>query len=124
MLTATDVAKVCHAANAELCRVNNDWSQFPWIDAPQWARDSAVNGVIFHVENPGATPEDSHRNWMREKAQDGWMYGPKKDPEFKTHPCMVSYDRLLPEQRAKDHLFRAIVHALKPFMALDAKEQP
>lgn len=33
----------------------------------------------------------------------------------KTHPCLVEYENLPPEQRAKDHLFKAIVDALAPF---------
>lgn len=28
----------------------------------------------------------------------------------------MPYDKLPPEQQAKDHLFRAIVHALRPFI--------
>lgn len=42
----------------------------------------------------------------------GWKYGPVKDPERKEHPCFVPYDGLPPEQRAKDYLFRAVVHQL------------
>lgn len=43
------------------------------------------------------------------------MYGEVKDAEKKTHPCIMSYDALPPEQRTKDHLFGAAVRA-----ALDA----
>lgn len=122
MLTAHDIARVCHAANAELCRINKDWTQQPWDDAPQWARDSAVNGVVLHLENPATTAEESHESWCAEKLANGWMYGPEKDATRKTHPCLVGYDSLPPEQRAKDHLFRAVVHALAPFAALVNKE--
>lgn len=49
---------------------------------------------------------------MAQKANDGWVYGPVKDPEAKTHPCMVPFDELPYVQRKKDAIFRAMVHAL------------
>lgn len=111
-----DIASICHAANAELCRSIGDNSQPSWDDAPDWQKDSAANGVQFHLDNPSAGPEASHNNWLLQKRDEGWRYGLTKDPEAKTHPCFVQFDKLPPEQQAKDHLFRAIVHALKPFV--------
>ena len=35
-----------------------------------------------------------------------------KDAERKEHPCCVPYDALPVEQKTKDYLFRAVVHAL------------
>jgi hypothetical protein len=35
-----------------------------------------------------------------------------KDPDAKTHPCILPYHELPLEQRLKDSLFMAIVHAL------------
>jgi hypothetical protein len=118
MLTATDIARICHAANAELCSINEDWSQQPWGEAPKWARDSAIDGVALHLTHPETTPEESHSAWMRAKLATGWSYGPEKNPDLKTHPCMVPYDQLPPEQRAKDHLFKAVVQALAPFVGV------
>ena len=69
-------------------------------------------GVLFHLENE-VTPEQSHVSWMREKTDNGWVYGEVKDPENKTHPCIVDYDKLPQEQRVKDHLFKAIVDSFK-----------
>lgn len=106
------IAEVCHEANRAYCLAIGDDSQPHWDDAPDWQRESAINGVQFHADNPGSTPEDSHVSWMVEKAQAGWGYGEEKDPEAKTHPCMVPYERLPGEQRRKDSLFMAIVHAL------------
>jgi hypothetical protein len=50
---------------------------------------------------------------MADKVAAGWHYGEVKDAEAKTHPCMVAYEELPFEQRVKDHVFRAIVSALK-----------
>lgn len=112
-LTAEHIARVCHEANRAYCLALGDSSQPHWDDAPAWQRDSAVNGVRFHIENPTAGPEGSHDNWWHQKQVAGWEYGPVKDAAKKTHPCMVPYEQLSPQQRAKDRLFVNIVHALK-----------
>lgn len=105
-------ARVCHEANRAWCLACGDASQPAWHDAPQWQLDSAIDGVRFHLDNPDAGDSASHDNWMRHKLADGWTYGEVKDPEAKTHPCMVPFDQLPPEQQTKDRLFRAIVHAI------------
>ena len=109
------IASVAHEANRMFCRAHGDFSQPEWGDAPEWQIESAIDGVLFHMANPSAGPEASHNNWCAMKASNGWTYGLVKDPEAKTHPCMVPFDQLPLEQQAKDHLFRAIVHALAPF---------
>lgn len=111
------VAAICHDANRRYCIENGDMSQPAWEDAPDWQRASAINGVIFHLHNPDAGPSGSHENWMRTKEAEGWTYGDVKDPERKTHPCMIPYEDLPFEQRMKDHLFVAIVHAFTPRVA-------
>lgn len=112
MLEIHEIAKVCHEANRAYCQTIGDNSQLPWEECPDWQRQSAINGVEFHKNNPNSMPEDSHNNWMREKIADGWVYGEVKDPQAKTHPCIVEYDQLPIEQRRKDSLFIAIVRSL------------
>lgn len=107
------IARICHEANKAYCDVLGDYSQKHWWFAPEWQRESARNGVKFHMENPEAGDAASHENWMNEKLKDGWVYGKVKDAELKTHHCLVPFDQLPPEQQKKDKLFRAIVHALK-----------
>lgn len=106
------IAQVAHEANRAWCEVCGDGTQPPWQDAPDWQRESAVQGVLFHVTHPDAGPEASHENWRKHKLAEGWTYGPEKDPDAKTHPCLVPFEELPAEQQAKDHLFRAVVHAL------------
>lgn len=106
------IAKICHEANRAYCETIGDHSQPSWDLAPSWQRESAIAGVQKHLAAP-LTPEQSHESWLEQKRADGWVYGPEKDPEKKTHPCMVPYADLPKEQRAKDHLFGAIVAALK-----------
>lgn len=103
------IAKRCHEVNRAYSMAIGDDVQLSWEQAPQWQRDSAINGVKFHIENPDATPEQSHNQWMVEKKRDGWVYGPIKDEVNKTHPCMKPYGELPLEQRVKDTLFLTIV---------------
>lgn len=107
------IAQVAHEINKAYCEALGDNSQTSWEDAPQWQKESAVLGVIFHMENPDAGPDASHSSWMKQKLEDGWVYGPVKDAEKKQHPCIVPFDLLPVEQKAKDFLFRQVVHSLK-----------
>ena len=66
-----------------------------------------------------------HERWMAARQQDGWRPGPRKDADAKTHPCLVPYDQLPPDDQEKDrHAVRQIpamlaavgfrVHRLNP----------
>jgi hypothetical protein len=107
-----EIARVCHEANRAYCRSLGDITQLNWTMAPGWQRESAINGVKFNIANPDAPASASHDNWLKEKLENGWTYGPVKDADAKTHPCCVSYEELPVEQRRKDALFKAIVAAL------------
>lgn len=107
------IAELCHEVNRIYCESHGDFSQVPWEQAPQWQKESALNGVLFHIQNPNAGPSASHDNWMREKVEQGWVWGPVKDPERKEHPCIVPYEALPEQQRYKDHLFVTIVKACR-----------
>jgi hypothetical protein len=111
-MTIIEVAAVCHDANRSLCKSLGDNSQSVWEEAPDWQKESAVKGVEFCLANPEAPPSANHESWLDQKLADGWVYGPVKDVETKTHPCIVPYADLPVEQQAKDHLFKAIVAAL------------
>lgn len=106
------IARVCHEANRALCEAFGDHSQKPWGEAEQWQRDSAVRGVRFALDNPEAPPSAQHEAWLADKVADGWTYGPVKDAAAKYHPCCVPYEKLPPEQKAKDYVFKAVVRAL------------
>jgi hypothetical protein len=116
-MNTEDIAKVAHNVNKAYCESIGDHSQPSWEDAPEWQKSSAINGVNFHLNNPNATPEQSHESWLKQKQEEGWKYGTEKNPETKEHPCFLPYDQLPQEQRSKDYLFRSIIHSLKPFMA-------
>lgn len=91
-----NVSQVCHEVNKSYCEAIGDMNQVPWSDAPEWQKESALKGVYLHMTNPGATPEDSHNAWLKEKQDTGWKYGPVKDVELKEHPCYRPYKELPP----------------------------
>ena len=107
------IAEVAHQVNKAYCEAIGDDSQVDWEFAPFWQKDSAILGVNFHRKHPEADPKASHKSWLQVKADDGWTYGIEKDGDLKTHPCFLPYEELPVEQKAKDYIFRAIVHALK-----------
>lgn len=107
------IARVCHEVNRWWCIQNGDMSQKPWDYAEEWQRDSAIKGVQFTIENPDAGDSAQHNAWMADKVADGWVYGQVKDPEKKTHPCIVPFDQLPEFQQKKDELFRKTVFAMK-----------
>ncbi len=110
-MKTVQIAKTCHEVNKAFCESIGDNSQPSWDDAPDWQRESAINGVNFHLENPDSKPSDSHDNWMKEKSEAGWKFGDVKDAKKKEHPCMVAYDKLPKEQQTKDALFISVVRS-------------
>ena len=109
MLTDKEIRKIaviCHNLNNAFCKIIGEPQQPEWGKLPSHIKLSAINGVKHIIENPSVTPEESHDNWCRFKEYDGWKYGVKKDEKLKTHPNLVSYKELSPDQKFKDHLFR------------------
>jgi hypothetical protein len=115
IVSIIDIAKTCHEANRAYCRSLGDFSQSSWQEAPEWQQKSIISGVCAIIRDPQITPEDSHQNWMKQKILDGWTYDVIKDITAKTHPCLLPYDKLPKEQKAKDFIFGAIVRSLMHF---------
>lgn len=115
-MNVKDVAKICHNVNKAFCEAYGDMSQPDWNVAPAWQKESAIDGVRYHLEHPTALPSDSHEKWYSFKQHEGWVFGTIKDPILKTHPCMVPYNDLPVEQRAKDYIFKEICHQLKEYV--------
>jgi len=107
------IAQVAHEINRAFCQSIGDGSQPLWEFAPDWQKESAINGVNFHLANPDAKPSNSHESWLKQKEIDGWKYGPVKDASKKEHPCFVPYEELPTEQKSKDYLFKQVVESLK-----------
>ncbi|MBI5583765.1 MAG: NAD-binding protein [Deltaproteobacteria bacterium] len=103
-------------------------SLVPWEVLPEYLKESNRQqadhiGVKLKAVNCGIAPltdweagdfqfsdeevillaQMEHTRFMEEKKAAGWIYGPgKKDPKRKTHPCLLSWDGLPPEEQIKD----------------------
>jgi len=104
-MKTTDIARICHEANRGYCMAIGDDSQHSWDSAPDWQRESVISGVSYVMEHPKVTPEEIHGNWLKEKAEQGWKYGPRKDEHEKVHPCFLPWSQLHEEDKVKDTLF-------------------
>ena len=115
-MTREDIAKVSYEVNRAYCESLGDHSFGPWEEAPEWQKIANRAGVAFHLCHPAALPSASHESWLEMKEKDGWVWGPRKDPEKKEHPCMVPFHRLPQDQQSKDFIFKAVVESLKGFL--------
>lgn len=125
-LSSKNIAEVCHEANRALQHIfgeNNP--SFTWHFESKLIRDSALFGVRLAIE--GKTPEELHEAWVQYKVNEGWVYGPEKSEAAMTHPLLVGYDELPPEQKLKDKVFQAIVLAMRDDLSVNddwADEEP
>lgn len=46
--------------------------------------------------------ENTHDVWAKNRIEDGWKYGSKRDDDKKHHPCLVPYDELPDSEKAYD----------------------
>jgi len=118
-LTIEQIAEITHDINREYCKQIGDDSQPYWGFAPEWQKESAIQGVKEIIERKTKTFEDQHNSWMKWKFDRGWKYGALKDPEKKEHPCLVPYSKLELKHKIKDELFRNTVKALLPLLEDD-----
>ncbi len=110
-------ARAAHEANRAYCIYLGDHSQKSWDEAESWQQGSAVAGVAGVMACNG--PRESHESWLKNKREDGWVYGEVKDPEKRTHPCMVEYDDLPDDQKMKDEIFVSVVRAMMKALGIN-----
>lgn len=126
MLLSIDVAqiaKVCHEANRAWCQTLGDLSTPTWESATQAQRDSMITGVLFRLNNPGASAGASHDAWMKSKVCAGWTLGIVKDEAIKQHPSLVPFDQLPLSVQTKDFLFAGIVKAVCAAVVMSGPSQ-
>lgn len=86
----------------------------PIIPEPYELRDEAFRtqfaGVIAMMCGPDRknSPEELHDDWVKAYEAMGWVHGPTRDVEAKTHPDMVGYWDLGQLERDKDAVFVAL----------------
>jgi len=107
------IAKVCHEVNRAYIKAITGENVPSWEDAPSWQTGSIKVGVEQALNYPEISPEELHDNWVYFKLGTGWTYGEEKNIDKKTHPSLIPYKDLPETEKVKDHLFRAVVNALR-----------
>lgn len=81
----------------------------PWEDREEPFRTQFCE-VIEMMCGPDrkSSPEELHDDWVKAYRAMGWIYGPVRDREAKTHPDMVPFDELEQREQDKDAVFVAL----------------
>lgn len=114
-MTLAEIARVAQGANAALDATIGIIHP-TWEEMPEWRKEGYIQGVRDALANPGGTPEEHHEAWMQHKLKTGWVYGPVKDVEKRTHPSLVPFEELSEIEKIKDTLYQSIVWGLAPFL--------
>lgn len=49
-----------------------------------------------------ALAKNTHEVWSRNRINDGWIWGERRDDEKRHHPCLVPYEELPEEEKEYD----------------------
>ena len=60
--------------------------------------------------------KNTHENWARQRMDDGWRYGPRRDDGKKEHPSLVPYETLSEAEKEYDR--RTAIETIKTILAL------
>ena len=106
-------AMAVHEFNRAYCLAIGDLAvpaSQSWEDCPKEMQESMRQAVLCAIN--GEKAEGIHESWLAAKITANWIYGPVKDYTKKTHPCLLPYDKLPPQQRQKDANTIAVVQAM------------
>ncbi len=115
-ITINEIARTCHETNRAFCEATGDFTQVPWLVAPNWQQDITIAGVEMLLANPTFGPRESHQAWKSRREMAGWSYGETRSDLHKTDPSLALYDELSDSQKVKDELFVAVVRSTQRLM--------
>lgn len=111
---AIKIARVAHMINDAYRAATGETPRGPFEQQSDDMKQGAILGVVQHLMNEhGISPRVAHDLWMENKLKNGWRFGDVFNAETKEHNCLLPYDCLPESQRVKDHLFSAVVEALR-----------
>ena len=58
--------------------------------------------ALWQASGRDAFRRNEHERWSRFYRYYNWQYGPEKNEQARTHPCLVPYDSLSPAEKEKD----------------------
>jgi hypothetical protein len=74
------------------------------------------------VELTELLARNTHENWARQRVEDDWRYGPRRDDERREHPGLVAYEELSEEE--KDYDRRTALETIKAILSLGYRIEP
>ncbi len=80
------------------------------IDTSQISLSADLRGLVEKLA------QNNHDHWARQRIQEGWRYGPRRDDNKKEHPDLVPYEQLPESEKEYDR--KTVVEALKAIIAL------
>lgn len=107
---AETCARVAHETNRAYCADIGDPPTPAWDELTDAQREGAIRGAGHTLAGGG--PEAQHELWMASRIAEGWAWGPVKDFDKKTSPCLIPYSQLPAAQRHKDAIFQGVVRAV------------
>ena len=63
---------------------------------------SDVNLTSDMLELTELIAKNVHEVWAKQRIEEGWQYGPTKNSELKTTPCLVPYEELSESEKDYD----------------------
>jgi RyR domain len=60
--------------------------------------------------------KNAHENWARQRIEDGWRWGPRRDDSKKEHPSLIPYEELSEEEKQYDR--RTAMETVKTIFSL------
>lgn len=60
--------------------------------------------------------KNTHENWAAERIHQGWTWGPERNDQKKTTPCLVPYEELAESEKRYDR--NTSIETLKVILAL------
>lgn len=67
---------------------------------PENLDDIIINDDLLELKEVIA--RNVHEAWAYSRISQGWQYGPQRNDELRTHPCLVPYDMLSEEEKDYD----------------------
>jgi len=108
------MSRVFHYETSKIERMDGSLPE-DWEDISQEAQEASVivlGSLFLFFKTYGSfkaiSPEVLHGVWMHQKETLGWSYGESYDLQTKTHPSMVSFDRLSYKDQHKDIIWSGL----------------
>src|SRR5262245_55015424 len=106
------IAAVAAAANVEYRHQLGQSAGLSFDKLSPMAQDGICNSIRRIADGELTTPQQSHDAWRETRRLEGWIYGETENREIKTHPDMVHFASLPPQEQYKTLLFINIVKSL------------